>query len=115
MNENTRNAFASYGLKILKQSVLLVLYEQYVSEPSHRRFLTITEIGEQLDIRPLERDTKRPRGKYAHMNGLTHGILAHLLDDEQVEWLGERGHWQITEKKDLQCLKHVKTVVFLNK
>ena len=96
MNENTRNAFASYGLEILKRAVLLVLYEQYVSGPSQRRFLTIKEIGEQLDIRPLERDTNRPRGKYAHMNGLTHGILAHLLDDEQVEWLGERGLWQIT-------------------
>ena len=27
MNENTRNAFASYGLEILKRSVLLVLYQ----------------------------------------------------------------------------------------
>ena len=27
MNENTRNAFASYGLEILKMSVLLVLYD----------------------------------------------------------------------------------------
>ena len=97
MNENTRNAFASYGLEILKRAVLLVLYEQYVSGPSHRRSLTIKEIGEQLDIRPLERDTNRPRGKYAHMNGLTHGILAHLFDDDQVEWLGEKGLWQITE------------------
>ena len=96
MNGKTRNEFASYGLKILQRSVLLVLYEQYVSGPSQRRFLTITEIGEQLDIRSLERDTNRPRGKYAYMNGLTLGILAHLLDDEQVEWLGERGLWQIT-------------------
>ena len=93
MNENTRNA-----LEILKRGVLLVLYEQYVSGPSHRRFLTIKEIGEQLDIRPLERDTNRPRGKHAYMNGLTQGILAHLLDKKQVEWLGEKGHWQITEK-----------------
>ena len=93
MNDNTRNDFASYGLEILKRAVLLVLYEQYVSGT----YLTIKEIGEQLDIRPLERDTNRPRGKYAHMNGLTHGILAHLLDDGQVEWLGERGLWQITE------------------
>ena len=97
MNENTRNAFASYGLEILKRAVLLVLYEQYVSGPSHRRSLTIKEIGEQLDIRPLERDTNRPRGKHAYMNGLTQGILAHLLDDDQVEWLGERGLWQIKE------------------
>ena len=27
MNNNTRNEFASYGLDILKRSVLLVLYE----------------------------------------------------------------------------------------
>ena len=27
MNDNTRNAFASMGLEILKRSVLLVLYE----------------------------------------------------------------------------------------
>lgn len=27
MNDKTRNEFASYGLKILKWSVLLVLYE----------------------------------------------------------------------------------------
>lgn len=97
MNDNTRNEFASYGLEILKRSVLLVLYEQYVSGPSHRRFLTIKEIGEQLDIRPLERDKNRPRGKHAYMNGLTQGILAHLLDHKQVKWLGEKGHWQITE------------------
>ena len=28
MNDNTRNEFASYGLDILKRSVLLVLYEE---------------------------------------------------------------------------------------
>ena len=27
MNENTRNAFARYGLEILKRAVLLVLYD----------------------------------------------------------------------------------------
>ena len=27
MNDKTRNTFASYGLEILKRSVLLVLYE----------------------------------------------------------------------------------------
>ena len=97
MNDNTRNEFASYGLEILKRSVLLVLYKQYVSGPSHKRSLRIGEIGKQLDIRPLERDKKhRPSGKHAYMNGLTQGILAHLLDDKQVEWLGE-GHWRITE------------------
>ena len=98
MNKNTRNAFAFHGLEILKRAVLLLLYEQYVSGPSHRQSLTIKEIGEQLDIRPLEEDTNRPRGKHAYMNGLTQGILAHLLDKKLVKWLGKNGLWQITEK-----------------
>ena len=29
------------------------------------------------------------------MDGLNHGILLHLLDDDQVKWLGEGGRWQI--------------------
>ena len=97
MNENTRSEFASHGLAILKRSVLLVLYEQYVSGPSDKRFLTIEEIGEQLDIRPRDM-IKRPRGKFAFMNGLTQGVLAHLLNDGDVEWLGKLGQWQITPK-----------------
>ena len=113
MNDNTRNEFASYGLGILKRSVLLVLYEQYVSGQSHRRFLTIKKIGERLDIRPPnmigerpdirppnmigERPDIRPGGKYTAMEGLTHGILMHLLADEDVEWLGS-GRWRITQK-----------------
>ena len=97
MIDKIRNDFAFYGLEILKRSVLLVLYKQYVSGPSHERSLRIGEIGKQLDIRPLERDKKhRPTGKHAYMNGLTQDILAHLLDDKQVEWLGG-GLWQITE------------------
>ena len=44
MNENTRNAFASYGLEILKRSVLLVLYDER-DEGSIRH----VEIRERLD------------------------------------------------------------------
>ena len=99
MNDNTRNEFASYGLEILKRSVLLVLYEQYVSGPSHKRFLRLGKIGEQLGIRPRDIPPLdiRPSGKDALMEGLTRGILAHLLNDEDVEWLGS-GRWQITQK-----------------
>ena len=85
MNNNIRNA-----LEVLKQAVLQVLYEQYRSGVPHRRFMTIKEIGEHLDIRPI--------GKYTHMNSLTHGIPLHLLDDGYAEWLGELGRWQITEE-----------------
>ena len=44
MNENTRNAFASYGLEILNRSVLLVLYDAH-DEGSIRHI----EIRERLD------------------------------------------------------------------
>ena len=81
MNDNTPNEFASYGLEILKRSVLLVLYEQHTFGPPHRRFMTLKEVGERLDIRPI--------GRYTNMNGLTHGILLHLLDDRDAEWLGK--------------------------
>ena len=90
MNDNTPNEFASYGLEILKRSVLLVLYEQHTFGPPHRRFMTLKEVGERLDIRPI--------GRYTNMNGLTHGILLHLLDDRDAEWLGKAGRWQITKK-----------------
>ena len=34
MNNKTRNEFASYGLEILKRSVLLVLYEERSQVPA---------------------------------------------------------------------------------
>ena len=48
MNDNTRNEFASYGLEILKQSVLLVLYEEH--KYGERRRLLRKEIGGQLGM-----------------------------------------------------------------
>ena len=72
MNNNIRNA-----LEVLKRATLQVLYEKHVSGPPHRQFMTLKEIGEQLDIHPIER--------YRNMTGLTHGILLHLLDDGHAE------------------------------
>ena len=48
MNDNARNTFASYGLEILKRSVLLVLYEEH--KYGERRRLLRKEIGERLGI-----------------------------------------------------------------
>ena len=49
MNENTRNAFASYGLKILKRAVLLVLYEENLGGESQLAH----KITKRLGIPPL--------------------------------------------------------------
>ena len=51
MNENTRKEFASYGLEILKRSVLLVLYEEYKCSP--RKRLLRAEISERIGIQNL--------------------------------------------------------------
>ena len=89
MNDNARNTFASYGLEILKRSVLLVLYQQpldYTSE--HRRTLHQNAIREQLGI---------PKPLY-EPNRLVHGILNILADEEYVKkssWT--EGHWRITK------------------
>ena len=76
MNENTRNAFASYGLEILKRSVLLVLYEgteivNEVSPYAQESVLTGGAIRERLDI-------LRPRVISGNVNALIQGVLDHL-------------------------------------
>ena len=53
MNENTRNTFASYGLEILKRSVLLVLYDAR-DEGSIRH----VEIRERLNTPRASRNMK---------------------------------------------------------
>ena len=56
MNSKTRNEFASFGLEILKRSVLLVLYEEtdtvYEKPPLYPdgHVLTAGQIREKLDI-----------------------------------------------------------------
>ena len=53
MNDRTRNAFASYGLEILKQSVLLVLYEHHVHGEPWQRYLQVKQVRERLGIRQV--------------------------------------------------------------
>ena len=73
MNENTCNAFASYGLEILKKSVLLVLYQQPLDYAGkHRRTLNQDTIRKRLGI---------PKPLYTS-NRLVRGILDILEDDE---------------------------------
>lgn len=95
MNENTRNEFASYGLEILKRSVLLVLYEgtEIVYEKSPygpERTLTAGQIRQRLDI-------PQPRRVCASTNSLIHGILDHLYHEGHAHHYVGLG-WAITEK-----------------
>ena len=88
MNDNTRNTFASYGLEILKRSVLLVLYQQPLDDTGkHRRTLHQNNIRQQLGI---------PKQIYTP-NNLVRGILDILEEDEYVEFF-VGGLWRITEK-----------------
>ena len=84
MNDKTRNAFASYGLEILKQSVLLVLYEQRVHGKPGQQYLRVKQVREQLEIRQVPGS-----------GDLVRSILEHLMDDKHVKYtLTDR--WQIT-------------------
>ena len=99
MNDNTRNEFASYGLDILKRSVLLVLYEAtdivYEKSPYPQgypggRILKAGQIREKLNI-------LQPRLVCANTNSLMHGILDHLRHDGYAyHYVGDG--WGITEK-----------------
>lgn len=95
MNENTRNAFASYGLEILKRVVLLVLYEgteiaDEVSPDAQGRVLTAGAIRERLDL-------LRPRVISGNVNALIQGVLDHLQHHGQAHHYHSQG-WAITEK-----------------
>ena len=89
MNDKTRNEFASYGLEILKRSVLLVLYQQHLDKSTHREDLSQETIRELLDI---------PKEAYSS-NKLVRGILDLLKVDGYAEMNRYRtGCWQITEE-----------------
>ena len=87
MNNNTRNEFASYGLEILKRSVLLVLYEQPLDHAGRRKSVHQNTIRKYLGI---------PKPIYTP-NRFVHGILDILADDACVEPSGV-AHWRIIEK-----------------
>ena len=86
MNEKTRNAFASYGLEILKRSVLLVLYEK----TRDGGLIEQHEISNCLDIPYVQ----NPSG---NTYSLIQGILDQLKRDEQAHHEVDCG-WQITEQ-----------------
>ena len=88
MTDNTRNEFASYGLEILKQSVLLVLYEA-----KHK--------GELLQANEIRRRMGIPQAKDERMGhtSLILGILRYLKDEDKVARFWSSSYtWQITEK-----------------
>ena len=91
MNNNTRNEFASYGLDILKRSVLLMLYEG--TDPRgypDGRILKAGQILEKLNI-------LKPRLLSVNPNSLVRGILDHLRHDGHAyHYVGDG--WAITEK-----------------
>ena len=95
MNDNTRNEFASFGLDILKRSVLLVLYEEtdtVYGKPLYPngRILKAGQTREKLNI-------LQPRLVSANTNSLIYGILDHLrYDGHAYHYLGNG--WGITEK-----------------
>ena len=82
-------AFASLGLEILKQSVLLVLYE---ARGESIPFLHPTEIGKRLDIPPTRWETEGD-------NSLILSILNRLDEEKRVVkmWIGTY-KWQITKE-----------------
>ena len=96
MEDHIRNEFASYGLEILKRSVLLVLYKgtDIVYETSSyefgRRTLKPSEFSENLDIGP-------PRATSSDRHALFYGILDHLREDGLAYHYVGNG-WGITEK-----------------
>ena len=86
MNENIRNAFASYGLEILKRYVLLVLYE----ETRDGGLIKQGEISNSLDIPYV-------RFPSANTYSLIQGILDRLKNEVHAHHENHRGG-QITEK-----------------
>ena len=87
MNNNTRNAFTSYGLELLKYAVLDVLYKE---RANRWKGLLRIRISERLGI-------PKPGGYDARNADLIGGILWHLAEDGYVEDIGNN-RWRITDK-----------------
>ena len=90
MTNKIRNEFASYGLEILKQSVLLVIYQ--LQKEDGLIFVRSRYIYDRLKIERIEDKTRRQ----AENDYLIDGILVHLVNDGYVRWV-EHDTWQITE------------------
>ena len=89
MIDKIRNDFASYGLEILKHSVLLVLHEA----KNKGELLQPNEIRHRLGIPHAKTE------RLGHAN-LILATLRYLKDEDKVDdhWVGGVTAWQITEK-----------------
>ena len=93
MNDKIRNGLASQGLEILKQAVLLALYE------ASSTALNFDQIHEAIGI-------ERFRPSDGYNDYLIHGVLLRLRDeglarhwqDEDAVYGKRRGEWEITEE-----------------
>lgn len=91
MQDHIRNEFASYGLEILKRSVLLVLYERNKESPrGPEHTLKPSDISGNLNISP-------PQVTSSDRHAVFYGILDHLREDGLVYHYLNVG-WGITEK-----------------
>lgn len=86
INDNTRNELARYGLEILKRAVLDVLYQ----EAKEGGIVDVETICEKLPILPTK------NAGYTH--SLITGVLSHLQDDGDAEYVRYKKAGQITKK-----------------
>ena len=89
VNNYTRKLHAETGLEMLKEAVLLVLYQKS-DEPYARTWLQPEAIREQLDI-------PKPAKTASDRNALIFGVLDYLHQDGYVFHVEHCG-WQITRK-----------------
>ena len=91
MTDKIRNEFAAYGLKILKRSVLLVLYDAAKHQPPWRKTVSMREIRKQLDLPQL----KKSEISVGNPTDLVRGVLQHLYKDNLADRIVHDG-WEIT-------------------
>lgn len=86
INDNTRNELARHGLEILKRAVLDVLYQ----EAKEGGIVDVETICKKLPILPTKRS--------GNTNSLIIGVLSHLQDDRDAEYVPYAKAGRITEK-----------------
>lgn len=92
MNNHIRKLHAGTGLEMLKEAVLLVLYEarnEMTYPQPFASFLSEADIYEKLCL-------PQPLTKGDAHNALIHGVLQHLQGDLHTDYIPKEG-WQITE------------------
>lgn len=87
MNNNARNLLAYHGLELLKDAVLIVLYE------TERPYLRYKDIYEALGLPRI-----RKVGETNVSDDFIHGVLLRLWEAGLVKVVGNRAEFKITEK-----------------